>query len=220
MTTRSPLTYAQRLARGEHWGLPLEHLHRLAALDSVEAVQDMVAAIPINFEDHTCWSAQQVMQRNVAMCIEGAFVAAAALQLQGRPPLLLRMFASDGEDHAIVLFLHGGRWGAISKTNHLWCRWRDPVYLSVRELVMSYLHEHVTGPVKTLIAYSDPLDLRCVSPQRWITREDSCIDVAELLCRGGCHPLMEVGKMALRHRDALELAGDAIVEHAPRALCV
>lgn len=214
---RSPLDFDQRLQRGRHWGLAPETLHRLAALETPEAVQDFVSAIPINFETGTCWSVQEVLRRNVAMCIEGAFVAAAALHLQGRPPLLLRMFSSDGEDHAIALFLQAGRWGAISKTNHLWCRWRDPVYMNPRELVMSYVHEHVTGADRTLRGHSDPLDLRRVAPGRWITRADSCVEIDHLLASAGSYALFDAGQVTLRRRDALELHGDALVEHRPPA---
>lgn len=206
---------SQRMHRGLSWGLPEQLLERLARLGSPEAVQDFVAAIPMNFENGTCWSVQQVLQRNVAMCIEGAFVAAAALQLQGRPPLLLRMFTSDGDDHVIALFLHSGRWGAISKTNHIWCRWRDPVYLNLRELMASYVHEYVTEADKTLRAFSDPFDLRRVSAQRWITRQDSCVEIDQLLAATEYWPLFDPEEVRLRARDALEMRGHGVVEHAP-----
>ena len=74
-------------------------------------------------------------------CAEGAIFAAAALAYHGKPPLLMdiRALPSD-QDHIITLFQERGLWGAISKTNHAILRWRDPIYLSVRELAMTYAH--------------------------------------------------------------------------------
>ena len=69
-------------------------------------------------------------------------VAACALWIHGEPPLLLDLQAVHDFDHVVALFRRNGRWGAISKTNGIGLRWRDPVYRSLRELAMSYLHEY------------------------------------------------------------------------------
>ncbi|MGH6881064.1 MAG: hypothetical protein ACREFM_09100, partial [Hypericibacter sp.] len=60
-------------------------------------------------------------------------------------------------------------------------RWRDPVYRTLRELAISYIHEYVNESKKTLRAYSRPFDLRRVAPERWITNPEPCWDVAEEL---------------------------------------
>lgn len=209
---RATTTWAQRQARGSAWGLDAQWVDLLASLNGPESIQERIAAIPMNFERDTCWSVQEVLRRDRAMCLEGAFVAAAALWMQGRPPLLVRMFASDGMDHAVAPFLRRGRWGAISKTNHLWCRWRDPVYQSLRELMMSYVHEYGAGSQRTLRGYCDPFDLRCLPVSAWITRADSCAQVCHKLARWGYRALFDDGAVALRPRDALEIRGDAVVE--------
>lgn len=194
-------------------GLSWDDIERLSALTSPEAVQDFVDAIPMNFDDDTCWSVREVLRRQVAMCIEGALVAAAALSLQGRPPLLMRVFAIAGDvDHAVTLFLHKGRWGAISKSNHLWCRWRDPVYRSVRELAMSYLHEYVTGPDKTMRAFGAPFDLRRQPLSSWLTQPGSCRTIDRRFGEWDYQPLLDDGPACLRPRDALELRGGTLVQ--------
>jgi len=81
-----------------------------------------------------------VLRHRRAHCIEAAFTSACALWLQGLPPLLLDLTAKGDSDHVIAVFRRGTGWGAISKSNHVWLRWRDPVYRSPRELVMSYFH--------------------------------------------------------------------------------
>lgn len=192
----------QRLYRGEPWGLPKAGLLRLALPDSPEAVQDLVGTMPADFAEGTCRPVQQVLQRNVATGAEAAFVAAAALSLQGRPPLLLQLFSSDGADHVIALFLHAGRWGAISQDAGQRCSWRDPVYQNLRELVMSYFHGYGQGMHKTLVGYCDPFDLRRIAPARWITRAGPCNDVAQLMVRWGFHALFDPSRVRLRPREA------------------
>ena len=44
----------------------------------------------------------------------------------------------DDDDHVIAVFKKNNKWGAISKTNHAVLRYREPVYNSIRELIMSF----------------------------------------------------------------------------------
>src|SRR3989338_2168042 len=44
-------------------------------------------------------------------------------------------------DRVVALYKRGGRFGAISKTNHAVLRFRDPIYRTPRELALSYFHE-------------------------------------------------------------------------------
>jgi hypothetical protein len=80
------------------------------------------------------------------------------------------------------VFRRNGRWGAISKTNGIGLRWRDPVYRSLRELAMSYLHEYYNKrDRKTLRTYSNPYDLRRMKPADWVTAEDGAWDLVDNL---------------------------------------
>ena len=94
-------------------------------------------------------------------CLDGALFAALALWYHGEKPLLMDLASTPYDyDHVVALFRKYGCWGAISKTNHAVLRYRDPVYLTLRELAMSYFHEYfLDDGVKTLRSYSDPLDL-------------------------------------------------------------
>jgi hypothetical protein len=98
--------------------------------------------------------------------------------MQGYPPLLMNLQAKGDDDHAVALFRRGRLWGATSKSNHVWLRWRDPIYRNLRELAMSYFHEYVNGSQKTLRGYSRPLDLRKYSPSVWVASTESCWDLA------------------------------------------
>ena len=127
------------------------------------AIQDFIDTLPINFERDgvTCRSPRGVLRTGVAHCLEAAMLAAAARWFHGFPPLLLDLKARRGDfDHVVAPFFAGGRWGAISKTNHSVLRWRDPVYSSPRELAMSYFHEYTKDDGrKTLLSHSGPFDL-------------------------------------------------------------
>jgi hypothetical protein len=109
-------------------------------------------------------------------------LAACALWVHGKPPLLLDMRAVRDYDHVVALFRSHGRWGAISKTNGVGLRWRDPVYRTLRELALSYFHEYYNKRHhKTLREYSVPYDLRRMDVKVWVTGKKNAWSVAEAL---------------------------------------
>jgi hypothetical protein len=216
-----PLSRSQglrkRFARREDLGLTRAEFAVLRRLSTPEKIQDFLNALPANFEigGQTCMSVREVLRRRRAHCIEGAMLAASALWVHGEPPLLLDLRAVRDYDHVVALFRRGGCWGAISKTNPSVLRWRDPVYRSLRELAMSYLHEYANGRgQKTLRSYAGPFDLRSFNPKLWITNGKNCWDVAETLDEMRHTPLVTTRQSrALRLRDAMERRADALLEH-------
>lgn len=166
-------------------GLTPKELAVLTKLDTPQKIQDFVSAIPQNFErdGDSCMSVREVLRTNRAHCIEGALLAALAFWINGHEPWVADLSANDrDEDHVIALFKQNGHWGAISKGNHAYVRYRDPIYRSIRELVMSYFHEYYnTKGEKTLRTYSRPLRLALYKPETWITGKDSW-KIAEDIC--------------------------------------
>ncbi len=148
----------------------------LRKLDTPSKIQDFLNKIPINFDykKDTCMSPRMVLKKWKCHCIEGAMLAAAALRLQGRSPLIVHLKASrDDYDHVIALFKENGKYGGITKTNHGVLRYREPVYDSVRELVMSFFHEYFNDEgEKTLRSYSVPVNLAKFDKKNWITSEE------------------------------------------------
>jgi hypothetical protein len=208
------------LSTGLKLGLSRKHAETLAKLKTAELIQDFVSRIPANFEPEgdTCLSVAETLRQRRAHCIEGGFVAACALMVHGHPPLLMDLQASsDDDDHVVTLFKHGRCWGAISKTNHVWLRWRDPIYRNLRELAMSYFHEYVMEEKKTLRCYSLPIDLRRFDRKLWISNKDNCWDVATACDDARHYSLLTRTQIRqLRRRDAMELqAGKMIQYRAP-----
>ena len=127
------------------FGLSKEELAIYKKLTTPQKIQDYLDTIPANLskKGSTCFSPHLVFEKGKAHCIEGAFIAAAALWLHGEEPLLLDLKAKTNDyDHVVALYKQNGYWGAISKTNHPMLRFRDPIYKTPRELALSYFHEY------------------------------------------------------------------------------
>jgi hypothetical protein len=122
-----------------------------------------------------------VEQTREANCFDGAVFAAAALETLGYPPLIVDLEAKKDDDHLIAVYFSGG-WGAVAKSNTTLLRSREPVYRSVRELVMSYFdgYFNVYG-YKSLRTYSAPINLRRFDSLEWRTTEDWLEDIQTYL---------------------------------------
>jgi hypothetical protein len=171
-------------ASRETLGLTKGEYAVLRRLNTPEKIQAFLYGLKQNFEPKgdTCNSVRTVLRTRRAHCIEGAMLAACALWVNGQPPLLMDLQAVRDFDHVVALFRRNGRWGAISKTNGIGLRWRDPVYASLRELAMSWLHEYYNKrDHKTLRTYSRAYDLRRVKPALWVTSADGAWDLIDHL---------------------------------------
>ncbi|MCX7891071.1 MAG: hypothetical protein N2544_01720 [Burkholderiales bacterium] len=205
----------RRRARREDLGLTRAEFRTLARLDSPRRIQDFLTyEVRQNFEPDgdTVLSVREVLAQRRAHCIEGAMLAACALWIHGEPPLIAHMGAVNDYDHVIALFRRGGCWGAISKTNAPPLRYRDPVYRSLRELVMSYFHEYANlRREKTLRNYSVAFDLRRVDPKLWVTNGENCWDVDERLGEIRHYDLVTPRQVRLlRTRDRFEAKIDRL----------
>jgi hypothetical protein len=188
---------------------PLERA-LLRKLSTPEKIQDFLDTLPINHEKRgeTCYSPRVVLRKKKAHCLEGALLAAAALAFHGEEPLLLNLKSSPGDDdHAVTLFKRRGRWGAISKTNHAVLRYRDPVYLSPRELALSYFHEYFenSSGTKTLMAFSKPFRLSRYGTS-WMVSEKPLWKIAFSL---RASPHTKIVPMGLSPRKATRIERDA-----------
>ncbi len=122
------------------------------------------------------------MRDRTAHCLEGALFAAAALSLQGHLPLIVDLSAVRDQDHVLAVFRRAGHWGAVATSKYSGLRFREPVYRTLRELVMSYFEHYynLTGE-KTLRSYSRPVDLRRFDRVHWMTAESDLWEVASYL---------------------------------------
>lgn len=171
-------------ARIEDLGLTAAEFAHLRRLDTPQKIQRFTFELKQNFEPDgdTCRPVRAVLRTRTAHCIEGAMLAACAFWIHGEPPLLLDLRAQQDFDHVVALYRRMGCWGAISKTNGVGLRSRDPVYRTLRELAMSYLHEYSNRrDQKTLREFSLPYDLRRMDTAVWVSGEKDAWAVADAL---------------------------------------
>lgn len=166
----------------------------------------------------TARSVAVALRHGEAHCVEAAFIAACGLWLAGEPPLLMDMGAARGDvDHVVALFRRHGCWGAISKSNSPFLRYRDPIYRSLRELSLSFFPQYVKKRRKTLRTYSVSFDLRRVDPGLWVTHPDFCHEVVDALTATRHFTILPSGAdRSLRPIDEIEARSNLLRDRPPR----
>lgn len=200
------------------YGLTKEELKILKPLNTPSKIQDFINKIPINFEEdrETCLSPRVVLRENRAHCIEGAILAALIFRIHGEKPLLVDLTAvKSDQDHVICVFKKNGFWGAISKTNHYILRYREPVYKSIRELVMSYFHEYFDKHgKKNLRSYTSPVNLSKFDKLNWATSEEDVWEIPDYLADVKHHPILTKKQIHnLRKVDDIEIEAGKLEEY-------
>jgi hypothetical protein len=152
-----------------------------AGLDSPAAIQAFLDEVPYSADPFYRCPARVLRDRK-AHCFDGALFAAAALRPLGFPPLIVDMLPERDDDHVLAIFKIDGYWGAIAKSNFVGIRFREAIYASLRELVMSYF-EFFYNVVreKTLRGYTVPLSLKPFDRQGWTTRDETMEVIAARL---------------------------------------
>lgn len=186
-------------------------------LNTPAKVQDLLNSLPFNFEKsgETLKSPLRTLRDKKAHCFEGALLGAYILSRHGFKPLVLHLQATKNDfDHVIAPFKQDGFWGALSKTNHAVLRYREPVYRSIRELVMSYFHEYFldTG-LKTLRRYSDPMNLDDFESD-WPSHKSDLWGIDQELDRVRHHDILPKRAIRrMRKADEIEIKAGKIVEY-------
>ena len=132
-----------------------------------------------------------MIRERKANCFEGAIFAAAALRALGHPPLLVDMRSHNDDDHVLAVFKRNGGWGCIAKSNFTVLRFREPVYRTIRELMLSFFDVYFNSiGEKTLRAYSVPFDLSRFDRMSWMTTDEDISDIGDALDKARHYPVM------------------------------
>jgi hypothetical protein len=173
----------------EHFGLSPENFRTLLALKTPARIQKLLDALEYQYAD-TAWSPQRVLRERKGHCMEGALLAAAALRVNGYPPLLMDLEAVHDDDHVVAVYRERGLWGSIAKSNFAGLRFRAPIHRTLRELALSYFeHYYNLRGERTLRAYSRPVNLKRLDSRHWMTSEEDVWCVPELLIEARHYPL-------------------------------
>jgi hypothetical protein len=153
----------------------------LKSLSTPEKIQSYVDSLIYNPEEASL-SPRYVMLSGDGHCLEGALLAAAALEFQGHPPMLVDFQAHDDDHHVITVYKTRSGWGSIGKSNTTLLAGRFPFYRNIRELVMSYFdfYFNVKGR-PSLYAYSEPINLRHFNHLNWRTSDENLVDLGKSL---------------------------------------
>ncbi len=171
---------------------PVE-LRKLRSLKDPHGVQRFLDDQPYHLAD-TAWSPRRVLRENTSHCFEGATFAAAALRANGFPPLVIDLEAVHDTDHVIAVYKQHGQWGAIAKSNYTGCRYREPVYRTLRELAISYFDVYFNlRRERSLRTFSNPVNLARFDRLDWMTTDQHLWFIAEYLFTIRHFPLLKPG---------------------------
>src|SRR6266853_1803861 len=172
------------------FGFTRSELRMLRGLKTPAGIQRFLDELPYNLR-FTARSPQKVLRDRTASCLEGGIFAAAALRVIGFPPLIFDLEADQDTDHVVAIFKVREHWGAVAKSNFTGCRYREPVYRSLRELAMSYFNVYFNlRGERTLRRYSRPVNLARFDRLTWMTTDKPIWFIAEHLCEIPHIPLL------------------------------
>ncbi len=165
----------------QDFGFTPAELRKLKRLKTPYGVQRALDAMPYHLAG-TAWSPRRVLREGTSHCLEGAIFAAAALRVLGFPPLIVDLEAKHDTDHVIAVYRVKGCWGVVAKSNYTGCRWREPVYRTLRELAMSYFNIYFNlRRERTLRTFSQPVNLARFDSLEWMTTDKPVWFIAEHL---------------------------------------
>lgn len=155
--------------------LTSDQRHTWECLNTPMDIQAYLDDTPYSVEDYDR-SPLRVMQDRVAHCLDGGLFAAAALRRLGYPPLLVDIFPipNSDDDHVLAIYRRNGRYGCLAKSNFPGLRSRQPVYHTLRELVMSYFEVFFNmDGTRSLRSYTAPVNLKRFDHLEWTWRDEA-----------------------------------------------
>lgn len=182
------------------FGFTPAELRKLRSLKDPHGIQRLLDSQPYHLAD-TAWSPRRVLRENTSHCFEGALFAAAALRVNGYSPLVIDLEAEHDTDHVIAVFKQHGHWGALGKSNYTGCRYREPVYRTLRELALSYFDVYFNmRRERTLRTFSRPVNLARFDRLHWMTTDQPLWFIAEYLFTIRHFPLLTPQMARRLHR--------------------
>jgi hypothetical protein len=164
------------------FGLTRRETSVLKRLSPPWRIQRFLDSCAYDVKGSACRSPRRVLRERRVQCMDGALFAAAALRVQGYPPLIVDLEAVQDDDHVLAVFRERRLWGAVARSNYSGLRYREPLHPTLRGLVLSYFEwYHNLRREKTLRRFSRPVNLSRFDRRGWMTAEDDLWDIPEYL---------------------------------------
>ncbi len=179
--------------------LSKENLELFASLNTPAKIQAFLDSVPYSAEDaNRC--PRRVLEDRQAHCLDGGLLAAAALRRIGYPALIIDLLPTPGrdDDHVLAIFKQHNCYGAIAKSNYVGLRFREPVYRTLRELVMTYFEPFFNSlREKTLRGYTRPVNLSKWDNLEWETDDHGVDEIEQRLKKLRTIPVLKDGMEAI-----------------------
>ncbi len=170
------------MRRHPRFGLTAREFAFLRGLTPAWRIQKFLDALDYDVAASGCRSPRRVLAERTVQCMDGALFAAAALRVQGYPPLVLDLEAVYDDDHVLAVFRQDGLWGAIARSNYSGLRFREPIHATMRSLVLSYFESYFNlRRQKTLRRYSRPVNLSHFDRIEWMTSPEDLWEIPDYL---------------------------------------
>lgn len=162
-------------AKAPYYWTPAEE-RLLRGLNTPSKIQAFLDSLHYDGSDNY-WSVRMTLRTRRAHCMGGALVAAHCLERLGYgTPRVVGFEAKNDDSHAVAVYQVNGLWGALGKSNFTLIRARDPVYRSLRELMMSYFDFYFNSKgEKSFTGYSKPFSLASCGKD-WLFSETPVCD--------------------------------------------
>jgi hypothetical protein len=170
------------------WSLAQES--KIEKFNTPEKIQAFLDQAQYNVEG-TPRIPSHVLKMKKAHCFDGAVFAASVLAYHGEPPLILDLCAVRDDDHILAIYRQGPYLGAIAKSNYVGLRFREPIFKTARELVLSYFESYFNlQREKSLREYSEPFDLRKIKQLEWSLEEGVFDQIAQQIVKARHFPIL------------------------------
>jgi hypothetical protein len=164
------------------FGLTRREARFLRGLKPAWRIQKFLDGLDYDWRGSGCRSPRRVLAERAVQCMDGALFAAAALRMQGHPPLVLDLEAVFDDDHVLAVFRENDCWGAIARSNYSGLRFREAVHPTIRSLVLSYYESYFNlRRQKTLRRYSRPVSLARFDRLKWMTSAEDLWEIPDFL---------------------------------------
>ena len=162
-----------------------------------ERAQHLLDSLPYRCDDSQPPAASALREWR-AHCLDGALLAAAALTRAGYKPHIIDLCAERDDDHVLCAYRWRGYWGAVAKSNFPGLRFREPIFRTPRELVLSYFEFYFNlKREKSLRSFSEPVPLPPVSRIDWECDHRGPLRLLEILARARHHRVLTASREQL-----------------------
>jgi len=162
----------------------------LKKLKSPELIQEYINNSITYDPDREDRPVSLVIKDHQGECFNAALFACAALIYHGYQASILELLPRDDEEHILCVYKLKRRYGAVAQSKFLGLKGRQPFYLTIRDLVSSYLELYFAFDGHySLYSYSNLIDIEKYQ-LKWLYDRETVIKISKDLTKLKHFPLV------------------------------